>query len=181
MSYQIEISKKELLNSLLALAIVPCLLFSAGFLTASFSHDRADALPPPTASAATETTPAPMQPEQAPVDAPMISDAAQEPPALEPAPTAPAVAAAPVPETPLAEDQQFSVQTAAFQSASNAINFAAQLKAKGYPAEVTVKLRVSEAPIYKVVYGSFAHEEAIRSAIAFTQQERIPAFVIARS
>lgn len=178
MSYQVEISKSEFRYLIFALAIVPCLLFSAGFLTASLSQDGASTAIEVVASEPSITSDVP---EQEILEAPAIATPSHEPTPQESVVDSMDTAALKAPVTLLAQDRLFSVQTAAFHSAGNAINFAAQLKTKGYPAEVTVLFEAPEAPVYKVVYGTFAHEEAIKAAMLFTQEEKIPAFIIARS
>jgi septal ring-binding cell division protein DamX len=179
MSYQVEISKSELRNLIVAIAIVPCLLFSAGFLTASLTQDG-DRMEPATVKATATTTPIADVAEPKIAETSAIKTQHSKPPPQESIPDN-MDAVAEQPEVPLARDQHFSVQTAAFGSAGNAINFAARLKAKGYPAEITVLFETPEAPVYKVIYGNFAHEEALRAAIRFSHSEKIPAFVVARS
>jgi len=78
-------------------------------------------------------------------------------------------------------NQLFSVQVAAFREASNAIDYAVQLKAKGYPVEVTVESSSPDTSVYKVLYGSFERDKALKSAAAFSQQEKTTSFIIARS
>ena len=182
MSYQIEVSSKDIRLMALVVSIVPCLLFSAGFLTASLPQSTAQPQVVTLETADTRTSIEAPLPEQSIMETPIDAEAITEAPVQE---LAMAPEEAPQELPMLAEtvpvSQLFSVQAAAFHSASNAINYAAQLKAKGYPAEVAILLETPDNPIYKVVYGSFALDEATKAAVAFSQQEKSPAFIVARS
>jgi len=182
MSYQIELSSKDVRIMALVVSIIPCLLFSAGFLTASLAQSSGH----PQQAAALETASASTHieaslPAQRIMETPIDTAVITEDPSQQLAMTPDEAQELPAPAKTATVSQLFSVQAAAFHDASNAINYAAQLKAKGYPTEVAILLETPDSPVYKVVYGSFALEEAAKAAATFTQQEKSPAFIVARS
>jgi len=240
MSYQVEISRSDVQKLALTITIIPCLLFAAGFLTATLSQSNPgtlataaqsnnDAIAPPantaptpsvvseiaepSAAATEQANPAtsavePIEPvvaeitEAAAIAEPIGPDAAEtidpvtaleeEPPvqesskATEEEPKS-LLATEDISAQPLRSDtahqkrQLFSVQVAAFREASNAIDYAVELKAKGYPAEVTVENSASDTSVYKVLYGTFERDKALKSAADFSQREKTTSFIIARS
>jgi len=205
MSYQVEIDKSDVQKLALTIAIIPCLLFAAGFLTATLSQSSIKTLSASTTSnsdlitsstgtvqtksaisevieptAVLKEETATQEASESIKEASMASLVSEEKPMQSLAPEE-------APIQPLASNdepqanQLFSVQVAAFQKASNAIDYAVQLKAKGYPAEVTVESNASDISVYKVLYGSFKRDEAIESASNFSLQENTTSFIIARS
>jgi len=206
MSYQVEIDKSDVQKLALTIAIIPCLLFAAGFLTATLSQSSIKSLSTPTTSSSDLITSstgtvqtrsaisevivepvAVLKEETATQEASERIEEASMASLVSEEKTMQSLAPEEAPIEPLASNnehqvhQLFSVQVAAFQKASNAIDYAVQLKAKGYPAEVTVENNASDISVYKVLYGSFKRDEAIESASNFSLQENTTSFIIARS
>lgn len=182
-----EFNTKEIRYAVIGLVFVPCLLFAAGFLTASLHYNLltgssgfADkAINTQAINEASEASNLLMS----------MAHAAEVPETTVTETTATETTAteATVPEATIATEvtaslaiprQHFRVQVALYKNIGNAISHAKRLKDKGYPIEIILDAKQISEPHYRVVYGSFGfQEEAKLAVIDFVSTEKDDAVV----
>jgi septal ring-binding cell division protein DamX len=187
-----EFNTKEIRYAVIGLVFVPCLLFAAGFLTASLHYNLLTG-PSGFADKAINTQ-ALNEVSEASDSLMSMAHAAEVPEATVAETTVPEAAAtetiitvATVPEATIATEttaslaipkQHFRVQVALYKNIGNAISHAKRLEGKGYPMEIILDAKQISEPHYRVVYGSFGfQEEAKLAAIDFVSKEKDDAVV----
>jgi cell division septation protein DedD len=174
MNYQINLNDRGVKKLLLIATFAPCLIFTAGFMTAAThysnlagGHQQADTTEVSARANTTESLAliADSNPET------IIATGQAEALVFE---MEEAVAAQP--------SGEYSVQVAAFKNEPNALSFAAHLQDRGYPAEVIHLIPGEATPLYRVVYGHFEQrEQAHLEASTFTLREKTKALIMERS
>lgn len=181
-----EFNTKEIRYAVIGLVFVPCLLFAAGFLTASLHYNLLTG-PSGFADKAINTQ-AINEVSEAADSFMSMAHAAEVPETTE---TETAATEATVPEATIATEvtaslaipkQHFRVQVALYKNIGNAISHAKRLEGKGYPIEIILDAKQISEPHYRVVYGSFGfQEEAKLAAIDFVSKEKDDAVVFAHT